>query len=95
MSITDQEVARVADLARLRFSPDERAVLAGQMNRILQSFESLEVVETEGIEPTHALQPANALRCDEEWPCLLLNAVFANASDSEKNLFKVQKITEG
>ena len=95
MKITDQEVARVADLARLRFSPDERVVLAGQLNRILQYFESLADVETEGIEPMHVLQPANALRCDEERSCMPLNAVFCNAPDQRKKSFQSSKNHRG
>jgi aspartyl/glutamyl-tRNA(Asn/Gln) amidotransferase C subunit len=91
MSTTDQEVACVSDPALVRLSPDERAEPPDQMNRILQYCESLEVVETEAIEPMHALQPANALRCDEERPCMPLNAVFANVSDSEKIFSKFQK----
>lgn len=67
------------------------AVSATQMNRILPYFESPDDVETEGIEPMHALQPASALRYNEARPCMPLNAVFANAFDSEKIFSQFQK----
>ncbi len=96
MKITDRAVMRVADLARLRFSPDERAELAVQLNRILEYFESLTEVETAGVEPlTHDLRSAGALRPDDEQPCMSLDDVFCNAPDREKNFFKVPKIIEG
>ena len=56
MKITDQDVMRTANLARLRFTPDERVELTSQLNRIFQYFESLTELETVGLEPlTHDL----------------------------------------
>ena len=96
MKITDQEVMHVADLARLRFSPDERSELAVQLNRILEYFDSLTDVETTGVEPLwHGPQSSGGLRPDEARSCMPLNEVFCNAPDREKNLFKVPKILEG
>jgi len=93
MKITDQDVMRIANLARLRFSPDERLELAGQRNRIFQYFESLVEVETEGIESIQT--PINALRSDDVQQCLPLPAVFHNAPAQEKDFFKVPKSIEG
>lgn len=96
MKITDQAVMHVADLARLRFSLDERAELAVQLNRILKYFESLTEVETTGIEPLlHDVQQAGALRPDAVQTCMPRDAVFCNAPEREKNFFKVPKIIEG
>lgn len=96
MKITDQEVMRVADLARLRFTPSEHADLSVQLNRILEYFDSLSDVETEGIEPlTHSLPSVRALRFDDEQPCMPLQAVFLNAPDRRNNLFKVPKVIAG
>jgi len=65
MKIMDQAVTHVADLTRVRFSPDERAERVVQLNRILKYFESMTEVETAGVEPlTSDLQPVGALpRC--------------------------------
>ena len=90
MKITDQEVMRVAGLARLRFSPEQHADLAVQLNRILEYFDFLTEVETEGVESlTPSFQPANALRFDDAQPCMPLQAVFRNSPDRHKNFFKV------
>ncbi len=93
MKITDQDVMRIANLAQLRFTPDERLELASQLNRIFQYFESLVEVETEGIESIQT--PTNALRSDDVQQCLPLPAVFYNAPAREKFFFKVPKIIEG
>jgi aspartyl-tRNA(Asn)/glutamyl-tRNA(Gln) amidotransferase subunit C len=96
MKITEQAVMDVADLARLRFSPGERAGLAVQLNRILEYFDSLTDVETSGVEPLwHDQDASGALRPDEARSCLSLDKVFCNAPDREKNLFKVPRIIEG
>ena len=95
MKITDQEVMRIAGLARLRFSPDERVELAVQLNHILAYFESLKHVDTAGAELLmHNPQSSSALRPDDVRPCLPREDVFQNAPDYEENLFKVPKIIE-
>ena len=96
MKITDQAVTHVADLARLRFSPDERAELVVQLNRILEYFESLQEVDTAGVEPlTYGLQPAGTLRPDEYRPCMTRDEALCNAPEHANSLFKVPKIIEG
>ena len=96
MKITDQEVMRIAGLARLRFSPDERVDLTIQLNRILKYFESLAELDTIGVEPLmHEPQSVGVLRPDDVRQCMPRDAVFYNAPDHEKNLFKVPKIIEG
>ena len=90
MKITDQEVKRVACLARLRFSPEQRADLAVQLNRILEYFDLLTELETEGVESlTPSFQSVNVLRFDDAQPCMPLQTVFLNSPDRHKNFFKV------
>jgi len=96
MKITDQEVMRIAGLARLRFSPDERVELALQLNHILKHFESLTELDTAEVELLmHDAQSAAVLRPDDVRPCLARDTVFCNAPEQEKNLFKVPKIIKG
>ena len=66
MAVTVDEVRGVAELARLRFSPDEEQRLTGELKRILQYMDKLNELDTEGVVPTsHVLPLANALRRDE------------------------------
>ena len=66
MAVTIEEVHGVAELARLRFSPAEEERLAGELNRILRYMDTLNELDTTGVEPTsHVLPLANAFRHDE------------------------------
>jgi aspartyl-tRNA(Asn)/glutamyl-tRNA(Gln) amidotransferase subunit C len=49
--ISEDEVARVAHLARLSLSAEETKKLAQQLSTVLQHFEHVSQVKTEGIEP--------------------------------------------
>ena len=51
MSVTVKDVHYIADLARLRFSPEEEEKLAEQMNRILDYMEQLNELDTKDVEP--------------------------------------------
>lgn len=54
------DVMKVAALARLRVSPDEAAVLAPQLARILEHIETLNSLETSAIERTTSTTVATA-----------------------------------
>jgi len=95
MKITRQDVAHVAELARLRFKDDELEAMTAQLNSILDSFDRLQTVDTTGIKPsTHAVDMSNAFREDTVLPSLAQAAVLANAPDSEEGCFKVPRIIE-
>ena len=95
MKITRQDVAHVAELARLRFKDDELEAMTAQLNSILDSFDRLQTVDTTGIKPsTHAVDMSNAFREDTVLPSLAPAAVLANAPDFEEGCFKVPRIIE-
>ena len=52
MHITQDDVAHIAALAKLKFSPEELKKFLGQMNDILDFFETLRSVDTEGVAET-------------------------------------------
>ena len=65
MSVTVDDVKWVAQLARLRFSPKEEALLAIDLNRILEYMAKLNELDTERVEPTsHAVPLTNAFRSE-------------------------------
>jgi aspartyl-tRNA(Asn)/glutamyl-tRNA(Gln) amidotransferase subunit C len=92
-TVSKERIARLAYLARVELSEDEKAELALQLNRILDSFKVLDSVDLEGIEPTyHAIDVTNILREDKEEPCLSQQEALANAKKSEKGFFVAPKI---
>ena len=66
-----KEVERVAQLARLELSPEERERMREQLDRILGYIDKLRQLDTAGVEPTsHAVPIVNVFREDELRPCL-------------------------
>jgi len=51
MSLSDDQVRRIARLARLEVAPAEVKPVADRLNRILGLIEEMRAVDTEGIEP--------------------------------------------
>jgi len=95
MKITGKDVEHVAALARLRFAPSEIAPMTQQLNAILDYFEKLQQVDTQGVPPsTHAVAVANAFREDQCKPSLSPDAALQNAPEAEQSCFKVPRIIE-
>ncbi|HZZ84185.1 MAG TPA: Asp-tRNA(Asn)/Glu-tRNA(Gln) amidotransferase subunit GatC [Anaeromyxobacteraceae bacterium] len=97
MSLSLEEVRRVASLARLRLSPEEEELFAGQLSAILDHVKLLEELDVSAVEPmTHALAAgeAAALRPDEPLPGLEPEAALANAPAREGTAFQVPRIIE-
>ena len=53
MSLTKEEVLKVAHLARLEFKEDEIEKFRGDLNNIIKFIEELQEVDTNGIEPMY------------------------------------------
>jgi aspartyl-tRNA(Asn)/glutamyl-tRNA(Gln) amidotransferase subunit C len=96
MKITRDDVEHVAALARLRFTEDELGLFTDQMNTILSYFDTLQQLDTTGVEPsTHAVNLLNAFREDLVRPSLAGEEALKNAPAHEHSCFKVPKIIEG
>ena len=97
MSLSLEEVRRVALLARLHLSPEEEQLFRGQLSAILDYVAQLEELDVSHVEPmTHALAAgeASALREDEVRPSLTPHDALANAPAREGTCFKVPRIIE-
>jgi len=92
-TVSKDRIARLAYLARVELTEQEKAELATQLNRILESFKVLDSVDLEGVEPTyHAIDVTNILREDEEKTCLSQKDALASTKKSEKGFFVAPKI---
>jgi len=97
MSLSLDEVRRIAVLARLKLSPDEERVFQGQLSAILDYVEQLQSLDVSGVEPmTHALAAGDQppLREDVVQPSLPPEDALANAPGREGTCFKVPRIIE-
>lgn len=95
MKISEDEVTRVAHLARLEFAEAEAEKFTFQLNNILLYMEMLNRVDTTGVAPmTHAVAQQNAFREDVVKPSLSRDYTLANAPDSRGDFFRVPKVIE-
>ena len=95
MKITRHEVERVANLARLRFDEVEMERFTHQLNGILAYVDTLNELDTSGVEPTyHVLDLVNVFREDEIQPSLPKEIALANAPEQADSFFKVPRIVE-
>jgi aspartyl-tRNA(Asn)/glutamyl-tRNA(Gln) amidotransferase subunit C len=66
MSLTPDDVRRLARLARIAIEPAEEAAVLERLNRVLGLIEQMRAVDTRGIEPmAHAVDTVQRLRPDE------------------------------
>jgi aspartyl-tRNA(Asn)/glutamyl-tRNA(Gln) amidotransferase subunit C len=92
-SITREEVAHLARLARLALSEEELDHLGGQLDVILGAVARVNEVAADEIPPTsHPLPLTNVLRPDENRPCLTPEQALAGAPAAEEQRFRVPRI---
>lgn len=66
MALSDDQVRRIARLARIAIRPEDSAPVVERLNRVLGLIDQLRSVDTAGIEPmSHALDLVQRLRPDE------------------------------
>lgn len=95
MSISKEQVEKVATLARLKLTDKERDQFTIQLNDILQFAEKLNELDTDQIEPTsHVLPMTNVMREDEVKPSLPRDQALSNAPDKQDGMFRVPTVFE-
>lgn len=95
MSLTREEVLHIAQLAHLGLSEDDVPKFQEQLSEILDHFEALRALDTEGVPPTsHPLPLESVMREDEVAPSLPVEDVLANAPNVEDGLFRVRAVLE-
>lgn len=93
MSLSPEQVQKVAALARLDLAPDQLTVMAGQLNRILDFVDQLQQVDTTGVEPmAHPIPVTNVFRQDEPGASLPVDDALANAPTRGGNFFAVPAV---
>ncbi len=95
MKITKEEVEKVAHLARLDFTEEEKVKFTSQLNDILLYIEKLNQADSTGVEPmSHAISLQNAFRDDVVEESLSLELSLSNAPEARGPFFRVPKVIE-
>jgi len=89
------DIEKVARLARLELSEEEKVIFGDHLDQILTYMEQLNRLDTSGVEPTsHAISIENVFREDEARPSCYQEEVLGVAPDEEGGYFKVPRIIE-
>jgi aspartyl-tRNA(Asn)/glutamyl-tRNA(Gln) amidotransferase subunit C len=95
MSLTTQDVEKVARLARLAMTPSEIENSRTQLNGIFGLIADMQAVDTDGVEPmSHSQDLAQRLREDRVTESDQRAAFQAVAPQVEQGLFLVPKVIE-
>ena len=95
---TKTDVERLANLARLGLTDEEKTLFARQLDSILQYAEQVCQLDTSGVAATsHVLERQPADRSDEVRPSLPSTQALANAPEPAlaEGLFKVPRVLGG
>jgi aspartyl-tRNA(Asn)/glutamyl-tRNA(Gln) amidotransferase subunit C len=89
------DIEKVARLARLELTEEEKETFGNQLEQILNYMEQLNRLDTAGVEPTsHAIPIYNVFREDETRSSFSREEVLSIAPDQEDGQFKVPRIIE-
>ena len=95
MSLTPDDVRRLARLARIDVAEDETGAVLERLNQVLALVDQMRRVDTQGIEPlSHAVDVSQRLRPDEAKAPDQRNAYQAVAPAVDEGLYLVPKVIE-
>jgi aspartyl-tRNA(Asn)/glutamyl-tRNA(Gln) amidotransferase subunit C len=95
MSLSHDDVKRIARLARIRVDDDEAAGYRDQLNGIFGLIEEMQAIDTRGVEPmAHARDVFQRLRADQPDQTDRRDAFQAVAPQVEDGLYLVPKVIE-
>lgn len=95
MSLTLEQVQRIAHLARIEVSETEAINTQNRLNGIFALIEEMQAVDTKGVEPmAHAQDLAQRLREDAVTEGDRRAAYQAIAPETEAGLYLVPKVIE-
>lgn len=95
MSITQEEVKKIAKLARFAYSQEDIEIAQKELNGIMHWVDQLAQVDTQGVEnytdlATHSMPEREDVVCDGGY----VTQVLANAPDQAHGMFSVPKVIE-
>ena len=94
-SITREEIRHLAALTRIKMTEEEIEVMRGQMSDILDSIEVLNLVDTDGVEPTgHSVNVNSVMREDVSSDSISLEDALANAPQREQNFLRIRSVLD-
>ena len=95
MNIDKATVERVANLARLSFTEEDKEKVQAEMTKIVSFIEKMNELDTEGVEPLIFMSDEiNAFREDNAYTEITKEEALKNAPQKDSDYFKVPKVIE-
>lgn len=93
MEVNDALIDKLANLARLQFSQEEKENLRQDLQRMIAFVDKLNELNTEGVEPLlHMSDTINVLREDLVQGSISREEGLKNAPDTDGVYFRVPKV---
>ena len=93
MSLTRDDVEKVALLARLQLDDEETALMTEQLGRIVEYIEQLNELDTSDVTPmAHAIELSNVFAPDQLAPSLPRDEALANAPKRDDECYRVPAV---
>lgn len=93
--ISEEDIEHIAQLARIKISPEEKQKFIGELSAILDYVAELEQSPTGGIEVIQQISGLeNISRLDGVEESLPVEKVLQNAPDKENKYIKVKQVLE-
>ena len=90
-----EQIARIAELARLELAPAEAAAMQHDLNAIFEMVDAMDAVDTEGVEPrSHPQEAMQRLREDAVTERDAREAFQSIAPAVEDGLYLVPRVIE-
>jgi aspartyl-tRNA(Asn)/glutamyl-tRNA(Gln) amidotransferase subunit C len=95
MRLTTEEVRHIALLARIGMTDEDIEKMRNEMSHIMENFDVLSQVDTEGVEPTgHSVDLDTVMREDKSADSLPREDALANAPLRDGDFVRVKAVLE-
>lgn len=92
-ALDPKEIEKTARLAKLELSPQEVSEFSTQLGQVLQNFNAISKIDTEGIEPLiNPTESQIVLREDQVQVEFTVEELLSNAPEKQGNLFAVPPV---
>ncbi|MEM7764875.1 MAG: Asp-tRNA(Asn)/Glu-tRNA(Gln) amidotransferase subunit GatC [Pseudomonadota bacterium] len=95
MSVTSDDIDKLAVLSRLRFEQDEHADFTAKLGSIVEFVAQLQSIDTDDVSPmAHPLDQAQRLRVDVADANIDRERLQATTNHAEEGLYLVPRVIE-
>ncbi|MCF8267781.1 MAG: Asp-tRNA(Asn)/Glu-tRNA(Gln) amidotransferase subunit GatC [Ignavibacteriales bacterium] len=96
MSVTPEDVIKIASLAKLKIDESEISQYTSELNKILDYMKTLDEIDTSSVKPLlNPLEGINAFREDKKKESLPREEALKNAPATDGEYFLVPKVVKG